>query len=233
MISNPLQVIERARAEGRKILVFTEVFEILRHYGIPIAETHVAKNIDEAIEHAKKIGFPVVLKIVSPDIVHKFDVGGVVIGIRSEEELVKAYESILENVKAKAPRARIWGIAVQEMVTKGHEVFIGGMEDSVFGPVVLFGLGGIFVEVLRDVSFRLAPITKDEALEMITELKGATILKGYRGEEGVNLEVLADVIARCSQMISDLEHHIKELDLNPVKTYADKCKVVDARAVLT
>ncbi len=225
-------IIENAIKEGRRKLLEHEAFEVIRAYGIPAPETGLAKTPEEAAELADKIGYPVVLKIVSPDISHKSDVGGVILNVNSKEEAVEAFKKIQENVKAKAPGARIVGILVQKMAPKGLEVIIGGLRDNIFGPVVMFGIGGIFVEVLRDVSFRIAPLSEEDALEMMKEIKASKILEGYRGQPPVDKKSLAKIILGVAKLLEE-NPEIESIDLNPVMAYPDKAIVVDARVILT
>ncbi len=228
---NPREIIEKALREGRRKLLEHEALHVVKHYGAEIAEADIAYTPEEAGEIAEKIGFPVVLKIVSPDISHKSDVGGVIVGVKTKEEAVEAAKKILENVSKKAPNARISGILVQKMAPKGLEVIIGGLRDNIFGPVVMFGLGGIFVEVLKDVSFRIAPITINDALEMMSEIKSAKLLEGYRGQPPVNKEALAKTIIAVAKLLEE-NPEIDSIDLNPVIAYPDKALVVDARIIL-
>ncbi|RLE56611.1 MAG: acetyl-CoA synthetase [Thermoprotei archaeon] len=229
-----LEIINSVKSEGRKVLTFYEAMRLAAEYGLPVPRVFLAKNPDEAVEYAKQAGFPVVLKIVSPDITHKSDIGGVVVGLNSEEEVRKSFTEIMERVKVKAPSARVHGICVHHMAPYGREVIIGGIVDETFGPVIMFGLGGIFVEILRDVTFRLAPLTREEAWEMIESIKGAPILKGYRGEPPADLDALVDTMVKASQMLSDLADYVHQLDLNPVFVYEKGrgVKIVDVRVVL-
>ncbi len=229
---SPREIISNALREGRIKLLEHEAISVIKSYGIPVAEAYLAKNVEEAIEIASKIGYPVVLKIVSPDISHKSDVGGVIVGINSPDQVREAFNKIMENVPKKAPNARITGILVQKMAEKGGiEVIVGGLRDNVFGPVVMFGLGGIFVEVLKDVSFRVAPLTHEDALDMIKEIKARKILEGYRNTPPVNKEALADIIVKVAKLLEE-NPEIDSLDLNPIIAYPDKAIVVDARIIL-
>ena len=225
-------VVEKARLEGRNFLMEHESKEVLKAYRIPTTREALATDINDAIKLAKKIGFPVVLKICSPDIIHKSDVGGVVIGLKTPNEVKEAYRRLIKNISAKKPEAKILGVLVQEMVPKGYEVIVGAMRDSQFGPVVMFGLGGVFVEVLRDVSFRLAPLSKNEALKMIKETKGFKVLEGFRGEKPADIEALADAIVKVGKIITDL-HEVAEIDINPLVVYDKGLIAVDARIILS
>lgn len=227
------EIIKRALSEERKYMPDVEALEVLNCYGFKTAETIIAKNVDEAVEAAEKIGYPVVMKIASPDIVHKFDVGGVKIKIENAEEVKKTYNEIINSVKKHAPEARIWGVSVQEMVKGGVEVIYGIKRDPLFGPVIMFGLGGIYVEAYKDVSFRLAPIRELSAYNMIEDIRAIQILKGYRGEEERDIDAIAEGLMRLSQLSLE-QPYISELDANPVIVFekGKGYKIVDARIVL-
>ena len=203
---------------------------ILSKYGIPVAKTVLARSKDD-LNNMNDIVFPVVAKIVSKDVIHKSDVGGVILNIKNMDELKNAYDRIMENVKSKIPDASIAGIAVQEMAPQGIEVIVGSTEDPQFGPTMMFGLGGIFVEIMKDVSFRIAPFSKSIAIDMINETKGKAVLSGARGSKGGDMDKLAEAISRISQLVSDFPE-IKELDANPIMVYENGIKVVDARIIL-
>ncbi len=230
-----LEIFNKVRSEGRKALTEVESKKVLSIYGIPVTKLGVAKSVDKAVSLAREIGFPVAMKILSPDILHKSDVGGVMLNIGCEEEVEKAYKKIIENVLKHKPDARIEGVVVQEMAPMGREIIIGAIRDVSFGPVLMFGLGGIFVEVLNDVSFKLIPITVEEAYEMIDEIKSAPLLKGYRGAPPADIKALVDTLLKVSNMVSELEEHISEMDLNPIFLYEEGkgLKVVDARIILS
>ncbi|ABM80024.1 acetate--CoA ligase family protein [Hyperthermus butylicus] len=227
-----LEIIEQALREGRSKLLEHEALAVAELYGVPVAGYGLARNEDEAVEAAERIGYPVVLKIVSPDIVHKSDVGGVIVGLEKPEDVKKAYNEIIENVKRHAPNARIVGVLVQKMAPKGAvEVIVGGLRDPVFGPTIMFGLGGIFVEVFRDVSFRVAPFTERDAEEMINEIKASKILKGYRNLPPRDIKALIKVIMAAQKLMVE-NPEIRELDLNPVLSYPDSAITVDARIIV-
>jgi len=225
------QILERAYAENRDFLFEHEAKELCAFYDLPVTGGKVVKTEEEAIETAKSIGYPVVLKIVSPQILHKSDVGGVVVNIRTEQELRAAYKRIMDNIKEKRPDAKIDGIYVQEMAPSSTEIIIGASKDPTFGPTIMFGVGGIFVEILKDVSFRLVPITRDDAQEMIREIKSYRILEGARGLPKADQSTLIECLLGTSKMLEDCPE-IKELDLNPVLVYEKGAKVVDARVIL-
>jgi acyl-CoA synthetase (NDP forming) len=224
-------ILEKAGKEKRTLLTEIEAKEWLKSVKIPVVETKLATSKTEAVEIAKKLGFPVVMKIVSPDVVHKSDAGGVKLKIENATQVGKAYSEILASIKKHNPKAKITGVSVQKMARQGVEVIIGMTKDAQFGPVIMFGLGGILVEVLKDVSFRIVPLEKRDAAEMITEIKGFPILKGYRGQEPANIPYLEDLIVKVSEFV-DKNPEIKELDLNPVFAYKDGAMAVDARIIL-
>ena len=225
------EIISKVREEGRKFLLEPEAKIICMEYDIPVTKFKVVSSEDEAIKFAEETGYPVVLKIVSPDVIHKFDVGGVILNLKSSEEVKRAYNQIIENVKKHKPDARILGITVQEMAPPSTEVIIGAIKDAQFGPTLMFGLGGIFVEVLKDVTFRIAPITEEEAKDMISEIKAYPILRGYRGKPPVDIDIIAKILVNTSKLVTD-HQEIKELDLNPIIVYESGAKTVDARIIL-
>jgi len=225
------EIFEEARKEGRKYLLEPEAKTICAEYGIPVTKFMVAKTEDEAVEYAEELSYPVVLKIVSPDIIHKFDVGGVALNLKDASEVREAYRKILGNVKGHKPKAKIKGIIVQEMAPESTEVIIGATKDPQFGPALMFGLGGIFVEVLKDVTFRIAPINEQEAREMIAEVKAYPILKGYRNQPPADIDSITKILVNTSRLVMD-HREIKELDLNPIMVYEKGAKTVDARIIL-
>lgn len=225
------QAFSQAKKEGRKNLLETEAKLVCADYGISVTKFELAKNEDQAVEFAEKIGFPVVLKIVSPDILHKSDVGGVMVNLRDESDVRNAYQQIMKNIKKHKVNAKVVGVLVQEMAPESTEVIVGSIKDPQFGPALMFGLGGIFVEVLKDVTFRIAPITEEEALEMITEVKAYPLLKGYRNTPPADINAIVQILLSTSKLV--MEHQeIKELDLNPIMVYEKGAKTVDARIVL-
>jgi acyl-CoA synthetase (NDP forming) len=225
------QVIESARREGRAWLTEIESKELLAQAGLPVVETRLARTKQEAISIAKELGFPVVLKIASPDIVHKSDAGGVKLGLKNATEVGRAYREIMDLVKQGEPQATIYGVSVQRMIRPGIEVIMGMSKDAQFGPVLMFGLGGVFVEVLKDVSFRIVPITRRDARHMIEEIKAYPVLKGYRGREPANIEALEDMLLKLSHFVEQ-SPQIKELDLNPIFAHRDGAVAVDARIIM-
>jgi acyl-CoA synthetase (NDP forming) len=224
-------VIDNARSEGRACLTEIESKELLAQAGFPVTETRAARTKQEAISIAEELGFPVVLKIASPDIIHKSDAGGVKLGLKNATEVGRAYREIMDSAKQREPQATIYGVSVQKMIRPGIEVIMGMSKDALFGPVLMFGLGGILVEVLKDVSFRIIPITKRDARQMIEEIKGYPVLKGYRGQEPANIEALEDMLLKLSHFVEQ-SPQIKELDLNPIFAHRDGAVAVDARIIL-
>ena len=229
-----LDIIANVRAEGRTGLTEVESKSIFKAYGLPIVRSDLATSEDEAVKLAESYGYPIVMKIVSPDILHKSDAGGVKVNINSEAEIREAYQTILTNAKAHKPDAEIHGILVQEMAPWGTETIVGSVNDVTFGPTVMFGLGGIFVEVLKDVVFRVAPISDMEAIKMLDAIRGAPILDGVRGEGPRDKKALAEVLSKYAYIISDLGEHIQESDANPILVYevGKGVKIVDARIIL-
>ena len=224
-------IFDQVKKEGRSILTEFESKKILKQAGISVVETKLAKTQKEAVSLSQKMGFPVVLKITSPDVIHKSDSGGVKLSINSMAEVKKAYDEILKKVRKQYPDAIFHGVSVQKMVRPGTEVIVGVSKDPQFGPVIMFGLGGIFVEVLKDVTFRVIPVEQRDAREMIKEVKGYPLLQGYRGKESANISALVEIILKISKLIEE-NPHIKELELNPIFVYREKAVGVDARIIL-
>ncbi|HWQ88794.1 MAG TPA: acetate--CoA ligase family protein [Desulfitobacteriaceae bacterium] len=223
-------IIENARKNGVKVMG-GEVLDMLRAYGINVVSTRLAGNEEEALLAAGEIGYPVVMKISSPQVVHKTDSGGVRLNIKNETELSLAYDEMLAAIKANVPEARIDGVFLQKYYPASLEVIIGAKRDEEFGWVIVFGQGGIHAEVLKDVSFRLAPLTGQEAREMIGELKSSKMFYGWRGMPAANIEALTDTLGRVAQLVVDFPE-IAELDINPLAVGADAVVALDARAVI-
>ncbi len=211
-----------------KMLNFQETRALLLKYKIPFSKTILVKSKTEGIKIAEKIGYPLVLKVSSADILHKTDIGAVKTNIKNQEELKQAWKDISET--AKKIKAKVEGILAQEMIF-GNEVIIGMKRDLQFGPVLMFGLGGIFVEVLKDVALRIAPVKKSEAIKMIKEIKGYRLLKGIRGQEASEIKKIADIIVSLSKL-SLAEESIKEIDFNPVIVNSKQTLVVDTRFLI-
>jgi acetyl coenzyme A synthetase (ADP forming)-like protein len=225
------KVLDKAKAEGRTSLTAPEGKLVCDAYGIPVPKEGVANSAQDAAKLADGMGFPVVLKIVSPDILHKTEAGGVLVGLKSADEVSKGYATILANAKKYKADAKIDGVQVQQMLKGGTEVIVGSITDGSFGKLVAFGLGGVLVEVLKDITFRLAPATREDAMSMLDGIQAAEMLKGVRGGEAVSREALADVIVKVSQLVSDFPE-IAELDLNPVFATAKDAIAADVRIVV-
>ena len=225
------EILARVEAEGRSALTAPEGRAVCEAYGIPTPRERLATSADEAVAQAAEIGFPVVAKIVSPDILHKTEAGGVLIGLRDEREVAAAYATILANAKAYDAAARITGVQVQQMRTGGQEVIIGSVTDPSFGKIVAFGLGGVLVEVLKDVTFRLAPASTEEALSMVDSIAAAEVLNGVRGAEAVDKPALADIVLRLSQLVTDFPQ-LAEVDLNPVLATGSGATALDVRMLV-
>jgi acyl-CoA synthetase (NDP forming) len=230
-MSNANKIFESVRQQGRTVLTEIEAKQVFSAAGITTTETTLASSQAAAVTLSEKIGFPVVLKVASPDITHKTDAGGVKVGLKNKAEVRNAYVEIMTSVKPKYPKAKIDGVSVQAVARPGIEIIIGMFKDPQFGPVIMFGLGGIFVEVLKDVSFRIIPIVRRDAAEMIKEIKGYALLNGYRGHEPANIPSLEDMLLKVSDF-AEKNPGIKEIDLNPVFAYNDSAIAVDARIVL-
>jgi acyl-CoA synthetase (NDP forming) len=216
--------------KGIHALDLEESREIMEAAGIPFNGSGLATSPEEAVKLAEEIGYPIVMKIVSPQVIHKTDVGGVKVGMSTAEEVEKAYNEILESVKSHKPEAEIVGILMEEMV-KGTEFIVGTTQDLQFGPMIMFGVGGVYVEVYKDVSFRLIPISKGDALEMLTELKGKAILEGVRGLPKAEPEQVAEILMSVSKLMEE-NKEIAEMDINPLMITKRGAIAVDARIIL-
>jgi acetate---CoA ligase (ADP-forming) len=225
-------LLQKAKKEKRDLLLH-EAGEVLNVYGIPMILGIPVRDEEEAIKAAKQLGFPVAMKIISKEISHKSDVGGVQLNLRTETGLAAAYRDMLQRISQAYPEAKIEGVLIQPMATGGRELIIGGRQDAQFGPVVLVGLGGIFVEIFGEVSLRVAPITPREAMEMINEVRGIAMFKGARGLSPSDLEAVAEVLLRISQLLCDFPE-IREIDLNPLRVFQEKegCRGLDVRMIL-
>ena len=227
------KILDDAIKQGKKILPEHESDRVLETYNIPVPPRKITTSAKDAAKVAAEIGFPVVLKVMSEDITHKFDVKGVIIDISTKTEVEKAYKSIMDNVKKLKPEAKIDGILVEKMIPKGQEVILGVKRDPAFGPFIMYGMGGIFVEVFKDVSFRIAPLDRSVAKKMINETKSSKLLKGARGLEPADLESLQNILIRLGQLAIDCPQ-IQELDINPliVLEKGKGCFVADANIIL-
>jgi len=234
MKEEALKIIKEVLAQGRKALVEYEAKQVLKAYGLPLPEEKLAKTVDEAIKYANEIGYPVVMKLMSPQILHKSDAKVVMLKIKNDEELTQKWEEIHENARKYRPDAEILGVLIAPMLKPGREIIIGVTEDPQFGHAIMFGLGGIFVEILKDVTFRIIPIEEKDAWAMIKSIKGYPILAGARGEAPADMKAIVDMMLKVSQLIDDLKDYIKEMDLNPVFVYpeGEGAVIVDARIIL-
>jgi len=224
-------ILNIAREEKRTVLTEIEAKQILSEAGISCTDTRLATSKAEAVALSETLGYPVVLKISSVDITHKSDAGGVKVNLKDSAAVEKAYDEIMASCTAQYPHAHIEGVAVQGMAKAGTEVIIGMTKDPSFGPVLMFGLGGIFVEVLKDVAFRIVPLEKNDASEMINEIKGKKLLEGYRGQDAADISCLEDMLLKLSAFVDKTES-IAEIDMNPVFAYKQGAVVVDARIIL-
>lgn len=225
-------VIDDAVPNRDRPLLEDEAKALLKSIGIAVPEHFVAQDKDDAFHAANTIGWPVAMKIVSPDIIHKSDVGGVKLNIKNKDELYSAFDTMMEDIAKKANGAMIKGVLIEAMVKKGTEIIIGGIRDAQFGPAVMFGLGGIFVELLKDVSFGIAPVNMDEAMEMIRQIKGYPLLTGFRGSTPVDIDAIAKALITISELLNGV-NDISEIDLNPVIAYPQGLVVVDAKVLLS
>lgn len=225
------RIVKEAMSVSRKVLVEPEAKEVLRLASFTVPRSRVVKDVSAAIEAAREIGFPVALKLISPDIIHKSDAGGVFLNIKSEKEIEEKWSSIILGIADDYPMALIEGFLVEEMVRPGAEVIVGCVRDPQFGPVVMFGIGGVTVELMKDVSFRLAPVTREEAFEMMGEVKGFPILTGFRGHTIKDLDAIAEALIKLGEIMNSVDG-LKELEINPLIVHERGALVADARAVL-
>lgn len=225
------RMVKEALSVGRKVLVEPEAKEVLRLASFPVPRSKAVKDVTAAIEAAREIGFPVALKLVSPDIIHKSDAGGVYLNIKDERELEEKWSCVILGIADDYPTALIEGFLIEEMVQRGAEVIVGCVRDPQFGPVVMFGIGGVTVELMKDVSFRLAPVTREEAFEMMGEVKGFPTLTGFRGQTIKDLGAIADALIKLGEIVGSVDG-LKELEINPLIVHERGAVVADARAVL-
>ena len=225
------ELLAEVREEERRELMEHESKRVLAVWGIPVNRTELARDLNEALEKANQIGYPVVLKIASPDIIHKSEAKGIEVGLRSEIDLRRSFNSIIENVRSFKSDAKILGVTVQEHLPPAREVIVGTFQDPTFGATVMFGLGGIWVEVLKDVSFRLPPLDAREAEDMIKEIKGYPLLAGVRGEPPVDVGALIDIIQKAGGLAYEFPD-IKEMDMNPIFAFEKGAVAADARIIL-
>jgi acetyltransferase len=217
--------------DNRVVLLGHEAAAVAAAYGIPTPKVELAKSAEEAIKIAERIGYPVVMKVASPQILHKTDIGGVIMNLEKPQEVSNAYSTILSNVFKHFPQTQIYGISVQQMVPQGRELIIGMTRDLTWGPMIAVGLGGIYVNLLEDVSFRISPFSKKQAFETLSETKAYKLLRGMRGEKPSDIESIVDVILRVSQLSQDFKI-IDELDINPLFAYEEGCLALDVKITL-
>jgi len=218
--------------KGKRNLTEAEAYELLSEYGIPVPKYSVVSSEEDALKIAKRLGFPLVMKIVSPDIVHKTDIGGVEMNVSNLEQTKKAYKSIIDQVRKNKPAAKIKGMMLYKQAPKGVEVIVGMIRDPQFGPTVMFGLGGIFTEILKDVTFRVCPVERTDIEEMLTEIQGIKMLQGYRGQPRCDVNAIIAIILKISRLVLDYPV-IKGIDLNPILVYEKGALVVDVKIFLT
>jgi acetyl coenzyme A synthetase (ADP forming)-like protein len=225
------EIIDRAVVNGLNKLSEIDTLDLFDAYGIPVAPARLATSPDDAVKIGEELGYPVAMKIVSPEIIHKTDVGGVVLGCDEAHEVREAFEQIVGTVERHHPEVTISGVLVQRMVKGGRETIVGVTRDAAFGPMVMFGLGGVLVEAVRDVVFRIAPLSRNDARDMVRGLRGFAILEGIRGQGPADLSALEEILLRVSQLASD-NMEISELDINPLLTFTDGAKAVDGRVMI-
>jgi len=225
------KLFQKVREEKRYNLLETESRELLKEYHISLPEAELANNVEKAVEAGSRLGYPLAMKVVSPEIIHKSDAGGIKLGLNNQEDIKTAFKEIVENAEKVVEKKNIVGTLISPMAKKGQECIIGMIRDAQFGPVIMFGLGGIFVEVLKDVSFRVAPMAAEDIDEMVEEIKGYKILTGIRGEKPSDIAAIKDILARLSEIVID-NPEIKEIDLNPVIVHEKGASIVDSRVIL-
>ncbi|MBN2060573.1 MAG: acetate--CoA ligase family protein [Deltaproteobacteria bacterium] len=228
---NTREVIKNARNQGRTVLTEMESKQLLTSLGIRTTVMKLATSKEEAVAMSREINYPCVLKVSSLDIVHKSDAGGVKVGLKSEQEVAEAYDTIMASCLSKFPNAVIEGVTVQNMAVPGLEVMVGMATDPQFGPVIMFGLGGVWVEVLKDVTFKIVPLTKGDAAKAVREIRASRLLYGFRGSDPVDTSKLEDILLRVSEFVAKTPE-IKEMDINPIFAYPDSAVAVDARVIL-
>jgi len=227
------EILNSVYKDGRRELMELESKQVLAAWGVPVNRTELARDLSEAVKVAREVRYPIVLKIASPDIIHKSEAKGVKVGLSSELELRQSFGELINNARTYKPDAKILGVTIQEYLPPAREVIVGALQDPSFGPTVMFGLGGVWVEVLEDISFRLAPLSAEDAREMIQEIKGYPVLAGIRGTPPADVGALIDIIQKIGQIAHEFSE-ITEMDLNPIFAF-DNGKgavVADARIIL-
>jgi acetyl-CoA synthetase (ADP-forming) len=225
------KIAEKILASGRKVALPDESLDIVKLFGVNIPDHVFVKTPEEAVKVSTEIGFPLVMKIASSEAIHKSEKGGVVLGINGAKEVEGNYNKLMRNLEREIPDAQISGILLQKQIPGTTHLIVGGIHDEQFGPVVMFGMGGVLVELFKDVSFRIAPVTEEEALEMIKEIKAYPALSGYRGSKVLDIKQIAKTIIIISDLISNISI-IKEVELNPLLAYEKKVVAVDAKVIL-
>ncbi|MGI0090449.1 MAG: acetate--CoA ligase family protein [Nitrososphaerales archaeon] len=224
-------IIDRSVAVGRNFLLEHEAEKLASKYNIPVVKSRLAASEREAVEASRRLGYPVVMKVVSPNVLHKTDVGGVKVNIKTQAEAREAYRTIRKNTLRSNKDANVVGILVQKMAPAGHEFVVGATRDPQFGPTVMFGLGGIYVEIFKDVSFRFAPVSEEDSLRMIEELKSSALLSGYRGSKPLDISSASRVIRGVGDMIMNNEA-VESIDINPLFVYQKGVMAADVRVML-
>ena len=224
-------IVEKISDSGKKIALPDEALDIVKLAGIDVPDHILVKSPGEAMEASAEIGFPLVMKIASTEAIHKSEVGGVVLGIQGVQEVEENYNNIMANLKRETPNVQISGILLQKQIPETTHLIVGGLHDEQFGPVVMFGMGGVLVELFKDVSFRIAPVSKVEALEMVREIKAYPALSGYRGSRVLDIEQIVKTVIIISDLITNIST-IKEVELNPLLAYEKNVMAVDARVIL-
>ncbi len=227
------EILNSIRKDGRRELMEFESKQVLAAWGVPVNRTEFASDLSEAVKVAREVRYPIVLKITSPDIIHKSEAKGIKVGLSSELELRQSFGELIDNVRTYKPDAKILGVTIQEYLPPAREVIVGALQDPSFGATVMFGLGGVWVEVLKDISFRLAPLSAEDAREMIQEIKGYPVLAGIRGAPQADVNALVDTIQKVGQLVHEFPE-ITEMDLNPIFAFDDGkgAVVADARIIL-
>ena len=225
------EILSTAKEEFRKALFEHEAKTLLKELNIDTPDFAPVRSPEEAVRTAEEFGYPVALKVISPQIIHKSDAGGVVLNLRNANEVRAGCEAVISNARRFNPAAEIRGVLLEKMVPPSHEIIIGTTTDPQFGPTLMLGMGGIYVEIYKDVTFRVAPINRQEALEMIDELKGSKVLKGYRGQAASDVGAIVDLLLKAANLAMKYEA-IDQIDLNPVVVYPKGLKVVDTRIIL-
>jgi len=227
------EILNSLRKDGRRELMEFESKQVLAAWGVPVNRTELARDLSEAVKVAREVRYPIVLKITSPDIIHKSEAKGIKVGLSSELELRQSFGELIDNARAYKPDAKILGVTIQEYLSPAREVIVGALQDPSFGATVMFGLGGVWVEVLKDISFRLAPLSAEDAREMIQEIKGYPVLAGIRGAPQADVNALVDIIQKVGQLVHEFPE-ITEMDLNPIFAFDDGkgAVVADARIIL-